>query len=248
MDVLNAVPHLTKENAFEITLNEMEARSTVSSEENEARLNMLYSLLGKVSLAGFEERLGAISGSAVNSMEMVAKEELEAREALTGDFVVQRALMRRIELGQVDSAQYEDVLNEEENQRKKMQYLEDRTFRDVAALEKLLRFNGDEHQREVAIRQQTSGMHCVRLFDGCPFINPRHCPFHSADWIDSKSLNAQHFQKKYPRLKYDRRASERTYQQIVGRRFERMQNMDCRLFVSRSEKGLSGSAPPVRPN
>jgi hypothetical protein len=235
------IPTLTRENALEIAMAEMEGRYQCTGGENDERLSLLHALVNRISVAGLQDKLSTINSSAMHTIRMMQKDEAVAMAHLTAEFEIEKMSLRRVAVGDVGSAAVYTLVDQEALQRKKMDYLEDRTFIDVMALEKALRFNSNEDERYEAIRQHAQGLHCVRLFDGCPFINPRHCPFHSADWIDPKSLVQQHFQRKYPRLKYDRRATERTYAQIVNRRYERLQNVDCRLFVSRMEKGLSPS-------
>ena len=233
------VESLGRERALELGMAEMEMRGVLLAEEQDSRLTMLYQLVAKISLSGLEEKLNACSSSAWHTISLLRKEEEEVRTEILAEFAHIKALLRRVELGEVDSEQFSDLINLEELQRKKMCYMEDRTFQDMRKLLRVISMEASEEARLNAIRQQAEGNHCVRLFDGCPFINPRHCPFHSASWIDPKSLVQQHFQRKYPRLKYNKHYVEKSYQQIVAQRFEKMQKVDCRLFVSRVEKGLA---------
>jgi hypothetical protein len=228
-----------RELALEVGLVEVEARAQIAQDEQAGRIEKISALMKRISLSGFQEKCQALLLSATQAMEPIRKEEEAAREGIAKLFASEKARVTKIDLGELEAEEFGTLLDKEFSQRKKMEYLEDRTFKDMVLLEKSLRNNRNEDERIAAIRRQNEGLHCVRLFDGCPFIDPRHCPFHSVGWVDPVSLRQQHFFRKYPRLKYNRQAVEKSYQDILSKRYAKIANMDCRLFVSRMEHGLA---------
>jgi len=219
----------------QIFLDDLTLRMALIYEEQQERAGLLACVMGVLLFDKVQEQVARHWYATENSRRfLLALEESNFRDLLSRQKAEMAILRRRVKPNVV-AAMIIKCLDDETQQRRRLQFVQESVFKDFFLKHHALFGDG---QRPYHVDKQ------VKLLSGCPFVRRSDCPFHRADWVDTTSFEEQHVKCKHPQLRLPNALTRDGYANHVESKLRNTKAMTFRMYsVDKPSQQPNTAAP-----